>query len=139
MHSYGYVGTPSSSSGEYKELHAGQHAYVTVLGVPSIFRATLMSLGKVRTSSSSVGDELLLLIVFLKSSFKDFSLKLLDRRVEWSRLSWTRTWNKLCSKNELQPSKARIKCSSVINVSYDVLYVHTQDSHSVFKFQSLYT
>ena len=108
--------TPSSSCGGYKELHAGQHAYVMVFGTPSIFRATLISVGKVRRNSSSVGDKLLL-IVFLKSSFSDLSLKLLEFRVEWSRLSWTSTWNKVRCKNELHSSKERIKSLSVIKVS----------------------
>ncbi len=108
--------TPSSSCGGYKELHAGQHAYMIVFGTPSIFRATLISVGKVRRNSSSVGDKLLL-IIFLKSSFSDLSLKLLEFRVEWSRLSWTSTWNKVHCKNELHSSKERIKSLSVIKVS----------------------
>ncbi len=69
--------TLSSSCGGYKELHAGQYAYVIVFGTPSIFQATLISVGKVQRNSSSVGDKLLL-IVFLKSSFSDLSLKLLE-------------------------------------------------------------
>ena len=108
--------TPSLSCGGYKELHAGQHAYVIVFGSPSIFRATLISVGKVRRNSSSVGDKLWL-IVFLKSSFSDLSLKLLEFRVEWSRLSWTSTWNKVRCKNELHSSKERIKSLSFVKVS----------------------
>src|SRR6266702_3765026 len=75
-----------------------------------------MSVGKVRRNSSSVSDKLLP-IVFAKSSFNDFSLKLLERRVEWCRLSWTSTWNKLRCKRESQPSKERRKSWSVFNVS----------------------
>jgi hypothetical protein len=108
--------TPSSSCGGYKELHAGQHAYVMVFGTPSIFRATLISVGKFWRNSSSVGDKLLL-IVFLKSSFSDLSLKLLEFRVEWSRLSWTSTWNKVRCKNELHSSKERIKSLSFVKIS----------------------
>src|SRR6266851_6176114 len=108
--------TPSLSCGGYKELHAGQHAYMIVFGTPSIFQATLILVGKVQRNSSSVGDKLLL-IVFLKSSFSDLSLKLLEFRVEWSRLSWTSTWNKVCCKNELHSSKERIKSLSVVKVS----------------------
>lgn len=108
--------TPSSSCGGYKELHAGQHAYVIVFATPSIFRATLISVGKVRRNSSSMCDKLLF-IVFLKSSFSDLSLKLLEFRVEWSRLSWTSTWNKVRCKNELHSSKERMKSLSVVKVS----------------------
>jgi hypothetical protein len=63
-----------------------------------------------------MGDKLLL-IIFLKLSFSDLSLKLLEFRVEWSRLSWTSTWNKVCCKNELHSSKEQIKSLSVIKVS----------------------
>src|SRR6266851_6036774 len=108
--------TPSLSCVGYKELHARQHTYVIVFGTPSIFRATLILVGKVQRNSSSMGDKLLL-IIFLKSSFSDLSLKLLEFRVKWSRLSWTSTWNKVRCKNELHSSKERIKSLSVIKVS----------------------
>lgn len=89
---------------------------MTVLGVPSSFRAVLMSVGKHFRNSSSVADNLLP-IVFVKSSFRVNSLKLLERRVEWSRQSWTSTWNKLRCKKELQFCKERINCLSAANVS----------------------
>src|SRR5712691_11196790 len=55
VHVNRYIGTPSSSCGGYKELQVGQHAYVTVFGTPSNFRAVLMSLGKDRRRISSAG------------------------------------------------------------------------------------
>ena len=116
MQLYGYIMTPSSSCGGYKELYAGQHAYMIVFRTPNIFRATLILVGKVWRNSSSMGDKLLL-IVFLKSSFSDLSLKLLKFWVEWFRLSWTSTWNKVHYKNELHSSKEQIKSLSVIKVS----------------------
>lgn len=76
-----------------------------------------MSVGKVWRNLSSARDKLLLLIVFIKSSFSDFSLKLLESRVEWSRLSWISTLNKLRCKSELHSSKERIKSSSVVTLS----------------------
>jgi len=53
----------------------------------------------------------------LKLSFSDLSLKLLEFQVEWSRLSWTSTWNKVHCKNRLHSSKERIKSLSIVKVS----------------------
>jgi hypothetical protein len=75
-----------------------------------------MSAGKVRRNSLSTGD-MVLPIVCMMLFFSDWSQKLLELRVEWPRLSWTSTWNKLRCKSELPSSKQRIKASSVANVS----------------------
>lgn len=83
-----YTGILSLPWGGYKELQAGQHAYMMVFGTPSILWAVLISVGKDWRNCSSLGlGDKLWPIIFTKSSFREWSLELLASWGKWSRLS----------------------------------------------------